>query len=94
MSEHASLTVAYTPKTTSGLQENHWIRVEQLKTDAEAIRVGEAAEIIDDIFGIDACDDGLSGGGEESTVTEDGTPAETPDEDTVSEIIKDKIFVS
>ena len=63
MSEHASLAVTYTPKSKVDLQENHWIRVEQIKTDAETISVGEAAGIIDDIFGIDACDDGLSGGG-------------------------------
>ena len=92
MSEHASLAVTYTPKSKVDLQENHWIRVEQIKTDAETISVGEAAGIIDDIFGIDACDDGLSGGGEESAVTEDGTPEETPEEETVNEAIKDKIL--
>ena len=91
MSEHVALNVTYTPKSAADLQENRWIRIEQLQPEDESISVGEAASIIDEMFGIDACD-GLSGGGEESAVSEDGTPEDAPDEETVDEIIKDKLL--
>ena len=91
MSEHVALNVTYTPKSAADLQENRWIRIEQLQPEDESISVGEAASIIDEMFGIDAYD-GLSGGGEESAVSEDGTPEDAPDEETVDEIIKDKLL--
>lgn len=91
MSEHVALNVTYTPKSAADLQENRWIRIEQLQPEDESISVGEAASIIDEMFGIDACD-GLSGGGEESAVSEDGTTENAPDEETVDEVIKNKLL--
>lgn len=91
MSEYVALNVTYTPKSAADLQENRWIRIEQLQPEDESISVGEAASIIDEMFGIDACD-GLSGGGEESAVSEDGTTENAPDEETVDEVIKNKLL--
>lgn len=57
------------------LTENRWIRLEQEEHGlTEAATVAEAARLIDALYGMDACTQGLSGGG--NPVDETDTPAQ------------------
>lgn len=76
MSERQTIVLNYTP-LESGNAESRWIRVEQETPEDESLSVAEAAALIDSIYEIEACDDGMGGGGE----GDDGTDA--PDEDKV-----------
>lgn len=76
MSERQTIVLNYTP-LESGNAESRWIRVEQETPEDESLTVAEAAALIDSIYEIEACDDGMGGGGE----GDDGTDA--PDEDKV-----------
>lgn len=58
--------------SAAGDGEARWIRLDQETAD-ESVTVAEAAEILDVLYDIDACGQGISGGGEEAA-------AETPDE--------------
>lgn len=76
MSERQTIVLNYTP-LESGNAESRWIRVEQETPEDESLSVAEAASVIDSIYEIEPCDDGMGGGGE----GDDGTDA--PDEDKV-----------
>ena len=54
--------------------ESRWLRLEQEEQKVEAATVAEAAALIDSLYGLDACVDGLAGGGKPADDTE--TPAE------------------
>lgn len=65
MSETAAQTVTYTAPE-AGVGESRWLRVEQLEPEDESITVAEAAGIIDSLYQIDPCEEGIGGGGEEA----------------------------
>lgn len=54
--------------------ESRWLRLDQEESKVEAATVAEAAALIDSLYGLDACVDGLAGGGKPVDDTE--TPAE------------------
>lgn len=68
-----SITVSYTP-LESGDAKSRWIRVEQERPEPETVSVAEAAEIVDRLYKIDPCKQGLGGGGEPAD--EEKEPAE------------------
>lgn len=76
MSQTQSLALTYTP-LESGDRESRWIRIEQQDTGDESLTVAEAAALIDGLYGIEPCDDGMGGGGEEAD------PENEPDSDAV-----------
>lgn len=84
--EQRSLTVTYTP-LESGDAESRWLRIEQEKPDEdETISVAEAAAIIDSLYNIEPCDDGMGGGGEETD--EDKEPEEEVVEEALAEMLR------
>ena len=84
--EQRSLTVTYTP-LESGDAESRWLRIEQEKPEEdETISVAEAAAIIDSLYNIEPCDDGMGGGGEETD--EDKEPEEDVVEEALAEMLR------
>ena len=84
--EQRSLTVTYTP-LESGDAESRWLRIEQEKPDEdETISVAEAAAIIDSLYNIEPCDDGMGGGGEETD--EDKEPKEDVVDEALAEMLR------
>lgn len=84
--EQRSLTVTYTP-LESGDAESRWLRIEQEKPEEdETISVAEAAAIIDSLYNIEPCDDGMGGGGEETD--EDKEPEEGVVEEALAEMLR------
>lgn len=65
MSETASTTVTYTP-LESGNEESRWIRLEQVQATLPAPPVAAVAGMLDSLYDIEPCDDGMGGGGEEA----------------------------
>ena len=93
MSEQkVALSFSYTSVGQADTEENRWIKVEQIQPEDETISVGEAAEVIDEIFGTDACDQGMEGGGEASETDTEGVTEGRPDEKKVAEILKKKML--
>lgn len=78
MSEKTSTTVTYTP-LESGNEESRWIRLEQVQATLPSPSVGYMAEMLDYAFGIEACDDGLGGGGEGADESREPTEQELAD---------------
>lgn len=73
MPENISHSVSYTQ--TLSTVENRWIKtVQEEQALSEAATVAEVARLIDQLYGLDACVQGLSGGGEAADET--NTPAE------------------
>lgn len=68
--ETRSLALTYTP-LESGDGESRWLRVEQVETGNAHLTVAEAAELIDSLFDLEPCDDGMGGGGEEADPDKD-----------------------
>lgn len=50
----------------AGDGESRWIRLEQVEIPDEAATMEQAAELIDALYGIEPCEDGLGNGGEEA----------------------------
>ncbi len=44
--------------------ENHWIRLEQVRKPDEGVTMAQAAALIDAMYGIEPCEDGMGNGGE------------------------------
>lgn len=65
MSETASNIVTYTP-LESGDNESRWIRLEQVRATLPGPPVGDVAELVDRLYDIEPCEDGMGGGGEEA----------------------------
>lgn len=64
MSERQSLALTYTP-LESGNEESRWIRLEQTQATLPGPpSLGGTAEMLDRVYGIDPCEEGLGGGGE------------------------------
>lgn len=64
MSERQSLSLTYTP-LESGNEESRWIRLEQTQATLPGPpSLGGTAEMLDRVYGIDPCEEGLGGGGE------------------------------
>lgn len=80
MAEQTGLVVRYTAPPSASLRESRWIRLEQLQPEDESLTVAEAAQAIDELFGIEPCEQGLGGGGEATEYDEDGLPSERPEE--------------
>lgn len=76
--EKQSLTLTYTP-IVGGDGESRWIRLEQEEPEDETLSMEDAAAIIDELYGIEPCDDGMGGGGEEAD------PENEPDEEEFDE---------
>lgn len=73
MPENISHSISYTQ--TLSTVENRWIKtVQEEQALSEAATVAEVARLIDQLYGLDACTQGLSGGGEAADGT--NTPAE------------------
>ena len=88
MTEQASLSMRYVARPASKSVENRWLRLEQLLPEDETISMAEAASAIDELFGIEPCDTGLSGGGEEAPLDEDGAPLDPPEEDRFADVMQ------
>lgn len=58
----------------SGDGESRWIRLEQVEIPDEGVTMEQAAELVDEIYGINPCEDGLGNGGE--ATDEDALPEE------------------
>ena len=85
MSETGKIVVTYTP-LEAGDGESFWIRLEQEKPEDETLTVAEAAEIIDSLYDIEPCDDGMGGGGEEAS--EENDPEEEELDAAMSEMLR------
>lgn len=70
----------------AGYGESRWIRLEQEMTD-EAVTVEEAAEMIDAIYGVDTCEQGIGNGGQ----AEAAAPEEEQFDEAVSALLGDDI---
>lgn len=82
--EKQSLTLTYTP-IVGGDGESRWIRLEQEEPEDETLSMEEAAAIIDELYGIEPCDDGMGGGGEEAD------PENEPDEEEFDEAMAEML---
>lgn len=69
----ATLTIPFADEAGNG--ENRWIRLEQVEMPDEGVTMEEAAALIDELYGINACEDGLGNGGE--AADEDALPEES-----------------
>ena len=89
MAEQTGLVVRYTAPPSASLRESRWIRLEQLRPQDESLTVAEAAQAIDALFGIEPCDTGLEGGGEEVAYDDEGLPADAPSESRFAQVMRE-----
>lgn len=82
--EKQSLILTYTP-LQGGDGESRWIRLEQERPEDESLTLDEAAEIIDSLYEIEPCDDGMGGGGEEAD------PENEPEEEEFDEAMAEML---
>ena len=64
MSDDPRLSIPFADEAGDG--EARWIRLEQVEMPDEGVTMEDAAELIDELYGINACEDGLGNGGEEA----------------------------
>ena len=62
----ATLTISFADPAAADAAESVWLRLEQVELPDEAATLERAAELIDALYGLTPCEDGLGGGGEEA----------------------------
>ena len=85
MSETASNVVTYTP-LESGNEESRWIRLEQVQATLPGPPVAAVAGMLDALYDLEPCDDGMGGGGDEAD--EENEPSAEAVEEELSILLK------
>ena len=78
-----TLTISFADESGDG--ETRWLRMEQVEIPDEGVTMAQAAELVDALYGINACEDGLGNGGK--AADEDALP----DEETYLDMARDKL---
>lgn len=89
----ANLAINYSKPETTAFTGSRWLRIEQVRQD-ESVSLSQAADVIDALFDIKPCQDGLGNGGETSQLDEEGRPKNKPDEEQAMATMRDRLDLS
>jgi hypothetical protein len=91
MPANSQLTLTYQARPLAGADENWWIRLEQVGVVDEFASLGEAAGLIDKLFGVEPCDAEAWGQGEPAA-EEETTPEAEPGTPTLEPAVSEEEF--